>query len=114
MTQNTPTLIPTTEELVSQFLTEVLDTVRGFEVYAEAYEALWQGFFEPLRIYYRWGDFAGQVELQGPRVLGLFVNWQVLYGFFRAWLRKQGIDPDTITLGRSLSRVGTAYEKELQ
>jgi hypothetical protein len=60
-------LIPTTEELAAQFLGEATASMTGFETYADAYDALWHGYFQNLRPYQRWGDFTGQVELEGPR-----------------------------------------------
>jgi hypothetical protein len=55
-----------------------------------------KAFFDSLIPYRRLGDFQFLAKLQRPRPLELSVEPYTLYGHFRAWLRKRGIDPDTI------------------
>jgi hypothetical protein len=38
----------------------------------------------------------GLRQMPRPKSFQLFVEPGILYGFFRLWLRKQKIDPDTV------------------
>lgn len=53
-------------------------------------------FFKSLKRYRRFGDFQRLAPLPRPRPLQLHIDPYILYGHFRAWLRKQKIDPDQI------------------
>lgn len=55
-----------------------------------------RAFFDSLEPYRRSGDFQFQAKLPRPRPLELQVEPYAFYGRFRAWLRKRGIDPDTV------------------
>lgn len=83
------------EELVNQFLAEVLSVIASYEHYGEAGAALKQ-YFASLEPYRQWGDFAMERLLPRPTPLEIFLEPYALYGHFRAWLRKQGIDPDAV------------------
>lgn len=101
-------LVPLPEDLATQFHTEAIDAITGFENYADAYDALWRGHFEALRAYIQPGDFNLVGELPRPRPLRAFVGPHALCGFFRAWLRKQEMDPDIVL------QVRPAYADELR
>jgi hypothetical protein len=88
-----PIVLP--EDLVNQFLHEVLTAIAAYEHYSDAADAL-REYFERLRRY-RWrGDFQGQGVLPRPQPLQLLIDPYALYGFFCAWLRKRGIDPEVV------------------
>ena len=53
-------------------------------------------FFKSLKRYRRAGDFQGLATLPRPRPLQLHIDPYILYGHFRAWLRKHRIDPNEI------------------
>ena len=91
-----PTLVPLPEELATQFLDEVVNVIAPFEIYGSAHDALWDGYFADLREYAAWGDFNGEEQLPRPKPLPLLVDAHVLFGFFRAWVRKRGIDPNSM------------------
>jgi hypothetical protein len=107
-----PTL--TSKELVSTFLREALAAMAGVEAgvrsirelgdlaaenrYCDNSDALCS-FFDSIKPYRRFGDFQGLATLSRPRPLQLHVEPHILHGHFRAWLRKHGVDPDTIALG---------------
>jgi hypothetical protein len=55
-----------------------------------------RAFFDFLEPYRRTGDFQFKAKLSRPRPLDLQVEPYAFYGRFRAWLRKRGIDPDTV------------------
>jgi hypothetical protein len=86
------------EKLVTRFLDEVLATVNRERTHAAASDALRKGYFAGLRPYQQWGDFQFRGKLPRPRPLELYVEPYTLYGYFRAWLRKQRIDPETLPL----------------
>ena len=106
-------LIPTPEELVTTFLAEALAAAAGVERgarsfrklheligerrYGDAHDALF-AWFDSLEPYRHWSDFQGLERLPRPKPLQIFIDPGILYGHFRAWLRKQGLDPDN-TLG---------------
>jgi hypothetical protein len=103
------TLIPTPEQFAERFLAEVLAAAAGVEVgerpiaelgefaaderHCDAHDALW-AYFRSLEPYRRFGDFQGLETMPRPRPLQLHIAPHILHGHFRAWLRKQGIDPD--------------------
>lgn len=109
-------LIPTPEELAAKFLAEACAAVAGVEPGTFSMEELgklWSerrygdaeddliAFFDGLKPYRMFGDFQMVAELPLPRPLRLHIDPSILYGHFRAWLRKQGIKPDRIgELGR--------------
>lgn len=84
------------EVLVGQFLSEVLAVVKRERTRNAASDALRKGYFAELRQYQQWGDFQFKDTLQRPRPLELYIDPYTLYGYFRLWLRKHGLDPDTI------------------
>jgi hypothetical protein len=87
----------TSEELVKWFLAEVLSVIVSYDGYSDAADAL-RAYFEFLGQFKRWDDFQMQGTLPRPAPLEIFVEPRALYGSFRAWLRKQGIDPDTVVV----------------
>jgi hypothetical protein len=105
------TLIPTPEQLAKRFLAEVLAVSAGVQVgnlsihelgqlcgetrYCDAEDNL-AVFFTSLKRYRRRGDFKGLATLPRPRPLQLHIDPYILYGHFRAWLRKQKVDPDQV------------------
>jgi hypothetical protein len=111
-------LIPTPEQLAKRFLAEVLAASAGVEVghlsirelgelcgearYCDAEDNL-AVFFKSLKRYRRLGDFQGLATLPRPRPLQLHIDPYILHGHFRAWLRKQKIDPDQIGVPGALN-----------
>jgi len=107
----TYTLIPTPEQLAARFLGDVLAAAAGVEPgslplrdlgefaaddrQCDAHDRLF-GYFDSLKPYREVGDFRMLAALPWTRTLQLHIDPSILYGHFRAWLRKQGIDPDTI------------------
>lgn len=85
--------------LANRFLTEVQGVVATSEIYGAAHDALFNGYFANLKQYQQPDDFGiglGLLQLPRPRPLQIFVDPVILYGFFRLWLRKQKIDPNTV------------------
>lgn len=101
----------TSEELVIKFLDEVLAVAMSNEIYSVAYDALHEGYFKQLKPYIMSGETNIMAGLPRPRPLQLFVDTCALYVYFRAWLRRDGIDPDTVKL-RRMSSVLMKYECE--
>jgi hypothetical protein len=91
------TVTLTSEELVNWFLAEVLGLIVSYERYGDAADAL-KNYFELLQSYRQWGDFQVRGTLPRPMPLEIFVEPHALYGHFRAWVRRHGIDPDAIVL----------------
>ena len=104
-----PILIP--GKLVSVFLRRVLAAGAGVEPGRQSISKLgkiaaWMRysdyrnnlhtFFDSLKPYRRFGNFQGLAMLPRPKPLRLHVEAHILYGHFRAWLRRMGIDPDTV------------------
>ena len=87
----------TSEALVNWFLAEVLAVIATYERYGEADAAL-KTYFSSLEPYCKSGDFQMERMLPRPTPLEIFVEPYAFYGHFRAWLRKQGIDPDAVTV----------------
>lgn len=81
------------EKLSARFFDEVLNPVNRRQIYRDADRAL-RRYLAGLERYIQPGDFSGADRLDPPGPLGLFVNGYILHGWFRAWLRSQGVDPD--------------------
>jgi hypothetical protein len=90
----------TSEGLVNWFLAEVLSVIVNYERYSDAADAL-RIYFEFLAQFEARGDFQMQETLPRPAPLEMFVEPHALYSRFRAWLRKQGIDPDSVTVSNA-------------
>lgn len=104
-------LIPTPEQLAARFLGDVLAAAAGVEPgtlplrdlgefaaderHGGAHDRLF-GYFDSFKPYRRSGDFQRLEASPFPRPLQLHIEPYILHGHFRAWLRSQGIDPDTI------------------
>jgi hypothetical protein len=89
------------EKLGLQFLDEVQAAIAPFEIYGDAHDELWLGYFDPLRPFIRQGDFVAEHPLSRPHPLQLLVESYTFYGWFRVWLRKQGIDPGSLLVTSS-------------
>jgi hypothetical protein len=63
--------------------------------HCDIHDDLWS-FFDSLKPCRRFGDFQGLTTLPRPRPLEPHIEPHIFYGHFRAWLRKRGIDPETI------------------
>lgn len=103
-------LIPTPEQLAASFLAEALAAAAGVEIaqhsirelgavasderYGDAHDRLFT-YFESLKPYRKFGDFQNLATPPRPSPLQILIEPHILYGHFRAWLRKQGLDPDT-------------------
>jgi len=95
---------PIPGKLATRFIDEVLTATRGAnagsdpKTFSRVYEAL-QEYFTTLRWHLGPSDYdAG--ELVVPETLRYVVDGIDLYTYFRCWLRKQGIHPDTGRLRR--------------
>ncbi len=104
-------LVPTPEELVPRFFSEALAAaanvapgeysfsemteIVGDMPYGDVRDALF-AYFGTLEPFRQRGDFNGLAELPRPRPFQILIEPHIFYGHFRAWLRKQGIDPDTV------------------
>jgi hypothetical protein len=106
--------IPSPEELVEKFFGEVLAAAAGVEIGDRSVEELGRIaslkrhpdrreaihlYLNALKPYQQFADFQGCKSLPRPRPLELHIERSILYGYFRSWLRKQGIDPDTVDAG---------------
>jgi hypothetical protein len=89
-------LLPLPEDLATQFLNETLAAIEGQPTMTEAYQSLWYGYFENLRLYLEPADFVRLGQLPRPNPLDLLVDQSALYRFFRGWLRQRGMEPDII------------------
>jgi hypothetical protein len=96
--------------LAIQFLEEAKAAIASFEIYSDAHDALWHGYFDPLRPFIDHGDFVGDHPLARPHPLQLLVESYTFFGWFRAWVRKQGIDPATLTISSGYPFT-TAFDK---
>jgi hypothetical protein len=74
---------------------KALSTLAAERRYSDARDSL-RSFFASLKPYRQFGDFQSLAVLPRPRPLELHVEPSILYGHFRAWLRKRGFDPNTI------------------
>jgi hypothetical protein len=86
------------EALAIQFLDGAKAALAPFDIYSDAHDALWRGYFDALRPYINHRDFVMEHPLARPHPLQLLVESYKFYGWFRAWVRKQGIDPATLTI----------------
>src|SRR5215467_13543792 len=86
--------LQTPEELLRRYLGEAVAAVAGHREPYEAYEAL-RGYFATLNPYCTPQDW-DQGELGVPEPLLRFTEGYTLHLFFRAWLRKKGIDPGAV------------------
>jgi hypothetical protein len=86
-------LIPTPEQLATRFLGEVVAATAGTQGFAEQSDAL-RGYLETLQPHRRMEDYWRSGAMPQPWPLQFLIDGYTLYAFFRAWLRKEGIDPD--------------------
>src|SRR5712692_7913013 len=89
-------LAPTREELAVRFLGEVVAAVTSAGEFSEQSAALWE-YIETLQPHRRMDDYRLDAVMPRPWPLPFLVSEVLLYSCFRAWLRKQGIDPDAVT-----------------
>jgi hypothetical protein len=57
--------------------------------YIAAYEAVREWLYG-LTPFSRWGDFQGDGEIVLPEPYHILVEPSILYGYYRAWLRRYG------------------------
>jgi hypothetical protein len=103
--------IPVANDFSSLFLSELLATAAGVEAAGRSIKTLGKlalnerycdardrihAYFDSLKPFRRFGDFQGLAILPGPKPLHLHVEPHILHGHFRAWLRKQQLDPDRL------------------
>ena len=81
------------EALSRRFTHEATSVILSHEIWGDCHNAL-RAYFHMLDSYVRWGDFSAAERLEPQGQLGLLVNGYILYGWFRAWLRSRGVDPD--------------------
>ena len=87
------------EELSRRFIDEATSAILSHEKWSDCRNAL-RVYFHMLDSYVRWGDFSAARCLEPEGELGPFVNGYIFYGWFRAWLRSQGVDPDVFAPSR--------------
>jgi hypothetical protein len=71
-----------------------------------------ESFVKSLIPYRRFGDFQTLASLPRPRPLQLHIEPHIFYGHFRAWLRKQGFNPNRGPLHQYEMRLANAERKE--
>jgi hypothetical protein len=101
------TIIPVTEEetqatqLALRFIDEALAAIVSCEIYSDAYRSLREHLFMPLQPFGATDptdDFDQAHSLLRPGNLQLLVGPYTFYSWFKAWVRKQGIDPRSLTI----------------
>jgi hypothetical protein len=97
-------LAPDPEVLAQQFMGEVIASIAGCKKSSAALDAL-RRYFWTLPPHVRVDDFMSVPPLPVPEELHLIVDGWMLRGHFGAWLRKRGIDPDTIVPWSTRSRL---------
>ena len=78
-----------TKVLQSRFVGEALAAIGTRETFAEAVAALREWLYA-LAPFSRWGDFQGDGEIALPEPYYILVEPSMLYGYYRAWLRRYG------------------------
>jgi len=95
-------LAPTPEQLAHRFFGEALAAIAGHDEYSGAYEAL-HDYFSALAPHAAPDDpedYWAMARLPAaPQPLPSLTNPYALYRSFCCWLRKQGIDPETVLGG---------------
>jgi hypothetical protein len=101
------TIVPVTVEetkarqLALRFVDEALAAIASCEVYSDAYGLLRHHIFEPLQPFGAsdpTDEFDDAHPLLRPGDLQLLVGPYTFYSWFRAWVRKQGIDPASLSI----------------
>ena len=100
MTRRPQTLNAQYELLAYLFMKEIGAIIASRETYAEANDALTE-YLAEVRLYARRGDLTTQERFPNKAVLTRLVEPHTIYDTFRAWLRKQGIDPDRLGSDRA-------------
>jgi hypothetical protein len=78
-----------TEALRSRFIAEAVAAIGTRETYVQVQAALREWLYA-LAPFSRWGDFQGDGEIALPEPYHILVEPFILYGYYRAWLRRYG------------------------
>ena len=76
-----------TDALRARFVAEAIAAIGQEERYDKAKEAL-RAWLYALAPFSRWGDFQGLEEIALPEPYHILVEPMTLYGYYRAWLRR--------------------------
>ena len=83
-----------TEALRSRFTAEAMAAIGEEERYDKAQEAL-RAWLYALAPFSRWGDFQGDDEIALPEPYRILIEPSILYGYYRAWLRRgEALSPE--------------------
>jgi hypothetical protein len=88
MRQSVPAL-GDTDALRSRFIAEAIAATDTKGTYIAAYESLREWLYA-LAPFSRWGDYQGDGEITLPEPYHILVEPSILYGYYRAWLRRYG------------------------
>jgi hypothetical protein len=77
-----------TEALRARFIAEAIAAIGEADRYDKAKEAL-RAWLYTLAPFSRWGDFQGLEEITLPEPYHILVEPMTLYGYYRAWLRRE-------------------------
>ena len=78
-----------TEELRARFIAEAIAAVGQEERFDKVHEALREWLYA-LTPFSKWGDFQGDGEVALPDPYRILIEPSILYGYYRAWLRRYG------------------------
>jgi hypothetical protein len=79
------------DQLLSRFLQDVMDALQGTASDYQADEAL-HAFLETLNPYAHDTDFQWRGDLSLPTPYRTLIASSILYGYYRAWLRRHGVE----------------------
>jgi hypothetical protein len=89
------------ELLAYLFLREIGSIIASRNTYTEVQDAL-ADYLAEVRLYGKRTDFKTMTRFPDKNILSLLMQPQTLEDSFRAWLRKQGINPDQLLSGDQL------------
>ena len=78
-----------TEELRARFVAEAIAAIGQEERFDKVHEALREWLYA-LTPFSKWGDFQGDGEVALPDPYRILIEPSILYGYYRAWLRRYG------------------------
>ena len=73
----------------TRFIAEVIASIGQEERFDKAHAALRKWLYA-LAPFSRWGDFQGDGEIALPEPYRILMEPSILYGYYRAWLRRYG------------------------
>jgi hypothetical protein len=78
-----------TEALRARFVAEAIAAIDPKDTYRAVYEAFRKWLYA-LTPFSRWGDFQGDGEIALSEPYRILIEPSILYGYYRAWLRRYG------------------------